>query len=242
MKFLCDGCERLSDVRDFRIDAGLLLVRCDKCHFESKAASPPSLAPRVASVGAAPPPTPFVPKVISLHSATDEAVRRAASDAGADQAFAIPEGRCPKCISVRPPAAAACPQCGLGFDNSAAVRGLEPSGPLAQSWRETLRRWGESGAHDAFLHQAMVGGELPQAGRLYRIRLALHREDPAAQRGVEEVLRLATLNTDAMRDDDAAVGSRPIKPWVAIALVAGLIAVVSFLMSQFLRSLPPTAY
>lgn len=111
--------------------------------------------------------------------------------------FMPPAGYCPKCIGVRKDGAVVCPYCGLDY---ARFRPEEsrPSGAVASTWLGVVELWDSKGAHDKVLALASERGELAALGRLYRIRLARNPEDTMAQRGREEVLRLAAASSTFM--------------------------------------------
>jgi len=113
---------------------------------------------------------------------------------GAEDPFSPPSGFCPKCIAVRKEKQSTCPQCGLDY---ARFRPEEhrPSAPVAATWEALQGQWEHRGAHDKALTLAAERGELASLGRLYRIRLARSPEDTMAQRGREEVVRLASANS-----------------------------------------------
>ncbi|AKJ07815.1 hypothetical protein ATI61_107263 [Archangium gephyra] len=114
-----------------------------------------------------------------------------------DDPFMPPAGYCPKCIGVKKDGAVVCPYCGLDY---ARFRPEEsrPSGAVASTWLGVVELWESKGAHDKVLALASERGELAALGRLYRIRLARNPEDTMAQRGREEVLRLAAASSTFM--------------------------------------------
>lgn len=189
MKFLCPSCDRLSDLRTFRLDAGALYVKCDRCGNESKSDAVPAQATGT-SDDAALIPTP-VASVVPLR-----VVSAAAPRAGEDP-FEPPDDCCPKCISPRAPEGLSCPSCGLVFANYT-PSATQPSTAIAERWRALMPKWNEPSAHDEVLKSAVVFGQLPQVGRLYRIQLARRPDDPLARRGRDEVIRLASAASAAM--------------------------------------------
>ncbi|MBN1210025.1 MAG: hypothetical protein JXB05_34555 [Myxococcaceae bacterium] len=200
MRFLCDACERLAPPAAFRVEAGVLVMTCARCGQESRARPEEALVAAVAQAGPQQPsaePSPrIVPapslKVVALRP-SEEQVRDAAALARSGDPFAVPEGFCPKCIAARREGAESCASCGLTFAHFDAGEYL-PSEPLRTAWLSVLERWDDRDAHDRLLSLAVGRGELAMAGRLYRIRLAQAPDDLYAQRGRDEVVRLATAS------------------------------------------------
>lgn len=190
MKFLCGGCSRLEDIERFRLDAGVLVVTCTQCGAESRAGQPTALA-LVTPLRAAPSPPDL------------------------SRAFEVPEGHCAKCISRRPAGAETCAHCGLVF--AQAVDTFSPSEWLKGEWLQLLQSWSDEQKHDAVRLEALNRGELPEVGRLYRLQLAAQPGDVQAQRGRDEVLRLAVMPRLTMRDSQAAP---EVPKWKYIALSA----------------------
>lgn len=215
MKFLCPACERLSELTQFRFDAGALVVRCEACGRETRteSGSGPSTA-AAAPASASPAATPFAApaKVISLRAVE---LPDRALDGDPEQA---PEGFCPKCIAPRLPEAGACQACGLVYVNYVPA----PASPeLRAQWERVLGSWSDATVHDAFLRFASARGELPGAGRLYRIQLARRPADPLAARGRQEVIRLASASAaSALAPSPAGEGLTGVKKPVQLALAA----------------------
>lgn len=190
------------------------------------------------------PTTPIAPepaRVVPLHAVPAPApappeARPPAS--GGEDPFSIPEGRCPKCISPRPAKALSCSQCGLVFDNYVSSE-QQPSPELATAWRELMESWDDTGAHDLALGSAATRGELAAMGRLYRIHLARYPGDPIAQRGRDEVLRLAATTAPlvaARREVTRGMAQsreRRTLVWAFILLLAAALALVGW---QFFSS------
>lgn len=212
MKLLCPACERLTEASGYRIDGGALLLRCSRCGVESASGIPTAevrseapapaaqdlrvipLRPDMATpatVTASMALASVAPADVALASvAPAEAVSPEAPPAGEVDPLAVPLGCCPKCIAPRGPEALACGQCGLVFSNFDAEE-HRPSPSLLAGWARLRERWSETAGHDQFLRECMARGELAPAGRLYRIRLAHTPGDALAQRGRDEVVRLA---------------------------------------------------
>jgi len=219
LKFLCASCQRLGEVERFRLDGPALVVTCTQCGAESRAShSGPSVAPAPAP----PPPS----NVTTLRTPTVEAIARAAR--AADEPIAVPEGRCPKCISKRLTDAPACPSCGMVF-SQADVTSFTPSAELETAWRALLAQWGDDGRHEAFRAAAMNKGELAGAGRLYRLRLADQPDDPWAARGRDEVLRLAVLPQLTVRQVKVE-GQVPVWKYVVLSAVIVVCLITIFVL------------
>ncbi|ATB29036.1 zinc ribbon domain-containing protein [Melittangium boletus] len=127
-------------------------------------------------------------------SGQEPAVPPAAAASGPEDPFMPPSGFCPKCIGTRKEGAAVCPHCGLDFSRFKPDE-LRPSPTVASTWLGVVELWETRSAHDKVLALASERGELPALGRLYRIRLARHPDDPIAHRGREEVVRLASAGS-----------------------------------------------
>lgn len=186
MKFLCPACERIAEIGGFRVEDGTLLLRCAPCGVESRQPEAPlrTERPRPKVVPLSPPPA-------SVEAPAPEAPGTPGTPLAAVD-FAVPPDRCPKCIARIPSGAVSCTQCGLAFAH-ALLDEYGPSEELGARWQELANRWDQPKAHDAVLLTAATLGELAACGRLYRIRLARAPNDPLAQRGLQEVLRLASV-------------------------------------------------
>jgi hypothetical protein len=77
---------------------------------------------------------------------------------------------------------------------------------------------------------------LAAAGRLYRIRLAPAPEDVYAQRGRDEVVRLATASQAALKPTPAAGTSRA-QVVVGVVLFLLVMAMAFFIFRQFRMSM-----
>ncbi len=251
MKFLCAHCERLLDLTVFRVDGEALVVICPRCGQENRSGPAPEAAvapgvgavpqPRFASSGAAPavplpkPVTltssPQASNVVMLRTPHVEAVEKAAQ-ALEGNPFAAPGGFCPKCLAVRPPSHESCAQCGLIFKQLAPAT-LEVSDWLGEAWRALLLDWGSEGAHDLLRLRCARENELVPLARLYRIRLAAMPDDPYAQRGRDEVLRLASAPVSFLTS--RAEPSRPsTRRWVVgVAVAFCLLALAGLALAVF---------
>ncbi len=206
MKFVCDSCERLVPLEQFRTEGDVLIARCSKCGAETRSSASSEAAAAPAERGGAPTPSPSAPglaparsnlalasagpsNVVALRTPAIEAVEAAARSAA--NPFEVPEGLCPKCLSARPPEAKECPSCGLHFELGSPE--LELPGWLREGWVALLGHWDDEAKHEALRNEAVQKGELAPVGRLYRLRLAWQPLDPIATKGRDEVLRLALL-------------------------------------------------
>ncbi len=244
MRYLCDACERLAPPAAFRVELGVLVLTCARCGKDSRARpeevlaaavqqaqaeeSAPALAPRSASAPAL--------KVVALRP-SEERVREAAALARSEDPFAAPPGFCPKCISVRKEGALACAACGLVFANFTPGE-QQLSEPLRAAWLSVLERWDDRDAHDRLVSLAVGRGELATAGRLYRLRLAQAPDDLYAQRGRDEVVRLASASPVGFQPAPAPSASSSVSPlWAGLLFLAILLVVGLVLYHQFQASL-----
>ncbi|WP_224246983.1 hypothetical protein [Hyalangium gracile] len=235
MRYLCDACERLAPPAAFRVELGVLVMTCARCGQESRARPEEALVAAVAQT-AAEATSPQVPaprtntapalKVVALRP-SEEQVREAAALARSEDPFAVPPGFCPKCIAVRKQGVEACASCGLVYANFDPAE-QQVSEPLRAAWLAVLERWDDRDAHDRLLSLAVGRGELAVAGRLYRIRLAQAPEDLYAQRGRDEVVRLATASPVSFTPTPAPSSSSRAQ------LLAGLIFFLILLVVGFL--------
>ena len=150
-----------------------------------------------------------------------------AARAPPEDPFLPPPGHCPKCIGVRPENALMCPFCGLDYALFQ-PEAFEPSEELAQAWRGVWESWEDPAVHDRVLALASQKGELAVLGRLYRIRLAHLPEDALAQRGREEVVRLASVSSMLAHEAPPDKGMK----WKVLG--AGLLFLVALSVTVFL--------
>ncbi|MBL8957610.1 MAG: hypothetical protein JNK82_42945 [Myxococcaceae bacterium] len=223
MKFLCSSCNRLLDVERFRVEGAVLIISCPGCGAENRAIGNTPAAPPAANVTPLRPPAPPVAPVL-------------VAPPDGDRAFDVPPGHCPKCISRRSAQALACPNCGLVFEQ-ADGDAFAPSEWLKNEWLLLLQTWGDEARHEQLRSEAMSRNELAEAGRLYRLRLALQPQDPIAARGRDEVLRLAVLPSLNLQRTKPGDGETPRWKYVALSvvIVACLIAIY-VVVGQMLQS------
>jgi uncharacterized OB-fold protein len=219
VKVLCPACERLAPLEQYTLEAGVLVVTCARCGVATRAVaeqSSPGAVPVVAVAGQgdehsatarstmpsgaptlAPPrvslaSTPGASNVVVLRTAGHEAVQKAAQAAD-EGPFKVPEGVCPKCLATRAPERETCPHCGIDFARFEEATVLPPQW-LRDAWVELLRDWGNEKLHGQLRRKAQQADALPSIGRLYRIRQAWVPEDPIAEEGRADILRLASMN------------------------------------------------
>lgn len=170
--------------------------------------------------------SPGASNVVLLKNVNTAAVENAAKSALTGP-FEVPSGLCPKCLAKRAEAAASCPQCGLVFERFDAET-VTPPEWLAEAWRTLLVQWGDEDQHDKLRKKAVQAEVLPAIGRLYRLRLASMPQDPYAQRGRDEVLRLASVpvNVTASTSEVETPRSRvlPIAAFFVFILIISVMA------------------
>lgn len=195
----------------------------------------PGSPPPTFAASTSPPPasSPSAPRVVALRPVTD-AVKLAAEAAETEDPFSVPPDRCPKCVGTRSESSETCPHCGLAFINFNPAE-AQPSPALAEAFRDAMRAWDDAALQDRALALATERGELPQLGRLYRIRLVAAPLDPVAQRGRDEVVRRASAAGEAMRQLDKS--AEPRTPRWQIALLVLLLIGVFALMGVLVRQL-----
>lgn len=198
MKFICPACAQLSELDNFRVEGPVLVVQCGFCGTENRVTAEARTAAS-ARLQLVPPPEAPSPE--------------------APKAFDPPEGHCPKCIATRPSDALVCTACGLVYDNFRPEE-WALSKPLAAVWTEVTGSWEDPAVHERFIAAALASGELPAAGRLYRIWLAAHPRDERARAARDEVLRLATVRPPGGMPGGTALGEAGRK--LKVVITAGL--------------------
>jgi hypothetical protein len=178
--------------------------------------------------------SPTASNVVMLRTASVEAVEHAAQSADANP-FAVPEGHCPKCLARRD-GGPSCPQCGLEFLHFQQAL-VAPPAWLEQAWVELLRDWGNETRHEGLRARAQQEDALTALGRLYRLRLAVDPNDPIAEQGRSEVLRLAAMPMTYRPGAEAAGRGRG-KTVLAVVLAALCLAALVFLFRRILTQTP----
>jgi hypothetical protein len=187
------------ELERFRLEGAALLVTCGKCGVETRVApaTPQPVSGAFPATGVTLVSQPGASNVVSVRSAASDAVAGAAQ---ATQPFAVPDSVCPKCISPRG-LGPACGSCGLVFAQLG-PQGVEVPTWLQTLWVDLLREWGSEAKHDQTRRFASQRGALAELGRLYRLALVRAPNDPFAENGRAEVVRMAAM----------AVSLRPVRP------------------------------
>ncbi len=244
MRYLCDACERMAPPAAFRVELSTLVLTCARCGAETRARVEEATAAALAEAQSPSPPPPARPsgsmpplKVVALRP-SGEQVREAAELARSEDPFAVPPGFCPKCIAARKEDEPACAGCGLIYACFVPAE-HRASEPLRQAWLSVLSRWDDRDAHDRLVSLAMARGELAQAGRLYRIRLAQAPDDLYAQRGRDEVVRLGLASASAaLTRTQPAKGGKKLQ-WMLVFLIVLVVATGGFyVFRQMMDTLP----
>jgi len=236
VKVLCPHCERLITLEHFRFEGSTLIITCARCGVESRLENVPAQA-QAAQVGAAPARAPSLPprvslasteggsNVVVLRTAGHEAVQKAARAAD-ENPFAVPEGVCPKCIAPRA-AGEACPHCGIFFASFDETMVLPPKW-LREEWTELMRDWGNEQKHQHLRRKAQQADALAAVGRLYRMRQSAVPEDPVAEEGRAEVVRMAAVAISFRPSQEGELERRK-----RTALIA-VLSVITFLVALVL--------
>lgn len=239
MKYLCEGCEQLVELVQYRFEARTVVARCEECDQATR--SQPAERAVEVRVFASPSsvrataPVPLraeLPKVIPLRPLHGTGMKRGFALADGGRLLAVPPGFCPRCISAWRPNARACDSCGLIDPSSFDARALELSAAVIPQWLATLEDWEQPSRHEAMRVQAGHLGELAALGRQYRIRLAQWPEDAPAQQGRDEVLRMAST-LPALRAPVTVQRSKSVTGWRVATLVA-LVALGAGVLFWFL--------
>lgn len=190
------------ELERFRLEGSRLWVTCPKCAAEHAAADGQAGAASAAALGGGPGgggakvslvSSPQASNVVTLRTAATEAVQLAAKSVS--DPVAVPKGRCPKCLAKRTDGTA-CPHCGLLFERFD-PRTVEPPPWLLEAWNALLGDWGNQLRHERLRADASQRGALSQLGRLYRLRLAWFPDDPWAETGRAEIVRMAEVSVAA---------------------------------------------
>lgn len=239
---LCPQCERLLELEVFRVDGPALIITCSRCGIENRvervsaaasqvsggsATRAPSLPPRVSLAS-----TEGGSNVVVLRTVSHEATQKAARAAD-EGPFAVPEGVCPKCISARI-ATSSCPHCGILYESFDEAQVLLPPW-LREEWVAVLRDWANESKHSLLRRKAQQVDALAMLGRLYRVRQAFVPEDPVAEEGRADVLRLAAvaISFKPAKDDETERRKR-----VVLISIVAVVVILFVLASLILLSLP----
>lgn len=236
MKVLCPHCERLITLELFRLEGAALIITCSKCNAESRVEAAQLQAQASQSGGSAPRPPSQPPRislssteggsnVVVLRTAGHEAVQKAAKAAD-DNPFTVPGSVCPKCIAPRS-ASASCPHCGISFESFDESLVLPPKW-LREEWVELLRDWANEPRHQQLRRKAQQADALAAIGRLYRMRQSAVPEDPIAEEGRADVVRLAAVAISFRPSQDGEIERRK------RAVLIGSLAFASFLLALLL--------
>jgi hypothetical protein len=238
VKFLCPKCERLVELRDFKLEGAALVLTCPACGNASRVSAPssaPSPLTPIAPTSTGERPAlqltsfPGASNVVALRSPGSDAVN-AAADAARSGPFEVPAGRCPKCIAPRQAGVPACNQCGLTFAQFDSNQ-VAPSPWLRAAWVALLSDWGREEHHAELRHRALAEGDLASVGRLYRLRLVASAEDPFAQRGRDEVLRMALVPSTATKPSPLTEKLDPKWKYIGVGVILlfclGLLALMA---------------
>lgn len=238
VKVLCPQCERLLELETFRVDGAALIITCTRCGVESRVQSVAAAASQASSSGGsvrAPSHPPRVSlastdgssNVVVLRTVSHEATQKAAKAAD-EGPFVVPEGVCPKCIAPRSPTSS-CPQCGILYESFDEAAVLLPKW-LREEWVELLRDWANESKHSQLRRKAQQVDALAALGRLYRVRQAFVPEDPVAEEGRADVLRLAAvaISFRPAKDDETERRKRVVL--ISIVSVLAFLAVLALLI------------
>ena len=248
VKVLCPHCERLISLEHFRVEGAALIITCAKCGSESRVENvPEAIAQQQAGHSGGPPArAPSLPprvslastdggsNVVVLRTAGHEAVQKAAM--AADQnPFSTPEGVCPKCIAPRA-AFESCPHCGILFASFDETLLLPPKW-LREEWVELLRDWANEPKHEQLRRKAQQADALAAVGRLYRMRQSAVPEDPIAEDGRLDILRLAAMAISFRPTQDVDADRR--KRVLLISVLSLMTFVVALFLLRMMLTAPP---
>ncbi|MBI5544508.1 MAG: hypothetical protein HY901_11500 [Deltaproteobacteria bacterium] len=221
MKFLCDGCSRLVELREFSLREGALVATCPECRHENRTAAPAGTSGVAGQAAAAPP------------------ERRPAAVLELARPKPPPEGPlCPKCGTPHSADLTACSRCGLVFalfnpENLALPK------PLEEQWSALEGAWTEVERHEAFLADCSLAGVLTEAARRYRVRseqvpgdaLAIRYRDEAGAK----LMALASL--PLQREPKSEGASTRVKLVVAVLFFLASVGVCVAIFRQMFSSI-----
>lgn len=201
MKFLCEECSRLVELKAFELREGALILRCPACQHEGRVPPPEAMERKPAPVLelAKPRPPPTGPL-------------------------------CPKCGAQRPEQAESCAKCGVVFALFK-PENLALPGPLEDLWREVEAHWTEAERHVAFLSACVSSDVLAEAVRRYRLRAEQQPGDALASRFRDEATarllataELPLARTEAARQPkDASAVALVVMVSFAVALAVAIL-------------------
>lgn len=203
MKFLCEECSRLVEIKEFQVREGALILVCPTCQHEGRVPPPEVLERRPAPVLelAKPRPPPTGPL-------------------------------CPKCGSARPEAAESCAKCGVVFALFK-PENLALSAPLEDLWARVEASWTDPARHEAFLSACVSVEVLSEAVRRYRVRSEQAPGDALASRfrddATTRLMAHAELPPSSPREDAGSSLSKPASPVTLVLVVACLALFVGVL-------------
>lgn len=239
MKVLCPACDRLLELSLFRTEAEAVVVTCVKCGVATRVEAHAAVALPSAGRESAKAPSRVTlvsteaSNVVSLRTTANDAVQFAAQSLA--DPFALPEGVCPKCLAPRGERGT-CGQCGLEF--TAAPTSFAPSEWLKETWVALLRDWGNESAHSQARAEASRRGELPELGRLYRLRLAWFKDDPVAGAAKDEILRMATASVALSTASGTDEATEPrLKSAVMVLIIIVMVVATAFVMRLLLQGI-----
>ncbi|HEY3451140.1 MAG TPA: hypothetical protein VGK67_32580 [Myxococcales bacterium] len=189
MKFLCEDCSRLVELKEFEVREGALILVCPACKHEGRVPPPAVMDRKPAPVLelAKPKPPPTGPL-------------------------------CPKCGAARPEEAESCAKCGVVFALFK-PENLALPGPLEDLWREIETHWTEAERHVAFLSACVSTDVLAEAVRRYRLRAEQLPGDALASRFRDEATARLLATTELPLTSRADPGSKPGNSAAAVILM-----------------------
>lgn len=125
----------------------------------------------------------------------------------------------------------------------------ESDGPdpvLEGLWDKLSNEWGEDRRHEAFIAYCTESGQLPEAGRRYRVVAETPPEEPAegeapddrreeAKRRIAALMAVALSTLNAERDLDPPLDGKAITKRLTIGVAAVVVIVLAYLVLQLVR-------
>ncbi len=103
-----------------------------------------------------------------------------------------------------------------------------------EAWAEVLARWGDEGAHAAYLKRFSDLEGMAVAGGRYRAVLAQRPDDPVALRMRDEVVRKATVVGLATMPRTAPPRTPSVPRWVVVVLATSLGSALVWVVYQLI--------